>query len=58
MGDMHKECQLKLIEEEKPAAENIACREANSEKSVKPRRDRSSKFCYQPGELKLSKKQQ
>ena len=49
MSDISKEYQLSLIEEEKPA-ENTA---ATREKRVKPRGDRSSKFCYQPGELRI-----
>lgn len=49
MSDISKEQQLSLIEEEKPV-ENTAAR---SEKPRKPRGDRSSKFCYQPGELRI-----
>lgn len=50
MSDMPKEYQLSLIEEEK-TAENTAV--PRPEKPGKPRGDRSSKFCYQPGELRI-----
>jgi len=50
MSDISKERQLSLIEEEK-TAENTAV--LRPEKLRKPRSDRSSKFCYQPGELRI-----
>lgn len=50
MSDISKERQLSLIEEEK-TAENTAV--LRSEKLRKPRGGRSSKFCYQPGELRV-----
>lgn len=58
MGDMDKERQSKLIKEENPSTDTPASGEANQGKPAKPCRDRSSKFCYQPGELKIIKKQQ
>ena len=50
MSDISKERQLSLIEEVKPAENTAALR---PEKPGKPRGDRSSKFCYQPGELRV-----
>ena len=50
MSDIFKERQLSLVEEEKPAEETAA---TQTEKRRKPRGDRSSKFCYQPGELRV-----
>ena len=50
MSDISKERQLRLIEEVKPAENTAALR---PEKPGKPRGDRSSKFCYQPGELRV-----
>ena len=50
MSDTPKEYQLSLVEEEKPVEETAAPR---TEKPRKPRGDRSSKFCYQPGELRI-----
>ena len=50
MSDISKERQLSLIEEEKTAENTAALR---PEKLRKPRGDRSSKFCYQPGELRI-----
>ena len=50
MSDISNEYQLSLIEEEKPAENTAAPR---TEKPRKPRGDRSSKFCYQPGELRI-----
>lgn len=50
MSDISKERQLSLIEEVKPAENTAALR---PEKPGKPRGDRSSKFCYQPGELRI-----
>ena len=50
MSDISKEYQLSLIEEEKPAENTAAPR---PETPRKPRGDRSSKFCYQPGELRI-----
>ena len=50
MSDISKEYQLSLIEEENPA-ENTATH--RTEKPRKPRGARSSKFCYQPGELRI-----
>ena len=48
-----KKRQLKLIEEESPANDNDACAEANGKNPPKKQKDRSSKFCYQPGELRI-----
>ena len=48
-----KKRQLKLIEEEQPANDNNAYTEANGKNSRKKQKDRSSKFCYQPGELRI-----
>ena len=50
MSDISKERQLSLVEEEK-SAEDIAA--PRPEKPRKPCGDRSSKFCYQPGELRI-----
>ncbi|WP_458401177.1 hypothetical protein [Mailhella sp.] len=50
MSDISKERQLSLVEEEKPVEETAAPR---TEKPRKPCGDRSSKFCYQPGELRI-----
>ena len=56
MDGRDKGQQLKLIEEEKPASDNAVCSEANGKKTRKNRGGRSSKFCCQPGEMKLIKK--
>ena len=50
MSDIFKERQLSLVEEEK-STEDIAA--PRPEKPRKPRGERSSKFCYQPGELRV-----
>ena len=50
MSEISKDRQLSLVEEEKPAEDITAPR---PEKPRKPRGARSSKFCYQPGELRI-----
>ena len=50
MSDIFKERQLSLVEEEKTAGNTAVPR---PEKPGKPRGDRSSKFCYQTGELRI-----